>query len=249
MFKMKECEIYSNLKIPCSSKVVIRADGRNFQRLAKELDLKKPYDKTFSTLMASVGVDVFQEFSPIMVYTFSDEINILLGEIPFAGRVEKIDSVFAGFISSSFTQKLMMKNLDSDELSGPLSFDSRIIPLSSEMVVKYFQERQSEAWRNCLNGYAYWTLRKEHSYQKTVQILRKQKSKDLHDLLFKRGININEVPSWQRRGLGIYRRDVEVEGYNPLKEKKVVSIREKAFVDWELPLFDPEFFKGLKKLK
>src|SRR5690606_6771615 len=142
MFKMKECEIYSNLKIPCSSKVVIRADGRNFQRLAKELDLKKPYDKTFSTLMASVGVDVFQEFSPIMVYTFSDEINILLGEIPFAGRVEKIDSVFAGFISSSFTQKLMMKNLDSDELSGPLSFDSRIIPLSSEMVVKYFQERQ-----------------------------------------------------------------------------------------------------------
>lgn len=243
---MKECEIYTNLKVPCSSKVVVRADGRNFQRLAQELDLKKPYDETFAKLMASVGTDVFQEFSPVMVYIFSDEINILLGEIPFAGRVEKIDSVFAGFISSSFTQKLILNNQDPDLLPEPLSFDSRIIPLSSEMVVKYFQERQSEAWRNCLNGYAYWTLRKEHSYQKAVQILRKQKSKDLHDLLFSRGININEAPAWQRRGLGIYRRDVEIQGYNPLEESKVVSIRQRVFVDWELPLFDSKFFMGLR---
>jgi tRNA(His) 5'-end guanylyltransferase len=246
---MKECEIYANLKIPCSSRVVVRADGRNFQRLAQELDLKKPYDDTFARLMASVGVDIFQEFSPIMVYIFSDEINILLGEIPFSGRVEKIDSVFAGLISSSFTQKLAKIDQDPDQLSGPLSFDSRIIPLSSKMVVKYFQERQSEAWRNCLNGYAYWTLRKEHSYQKAVQILRKQKSKDLHDLLFSQGININEVPPWQRRGLGIYRRDVEVEGYNPLEERKVVSTRKRVYVDWELPLFDSDFFVGLTNFK
>ncbi|MEN6329330.1 MAG: tRNA(His) guanylyltransferase Thg1 family protein [Methanobacteriaceae archaeon] len=245
---MKECEIYSNLKIPCSSKIVVRADGRNFQRLAQELDLKKPYDKTFAGLMASVGVDIFQEFSPILVYIFSDEINILLGEIPFAGRLEKIDSIFAGYISSSFTRNLM-ENLNLEELSNPISFDSRILPLSPEMVVKYFQERQKEAWRNCLNGYAYWTLRKEHPYQKVVKILKNQKSKDLHDLLFKRGININEVSSWQRRGVGIYREKVEVKGYNPLKDKKVVSIRKRAFVDWELPLFDSEYFKSLENFK
>jgi len=245
MFKMKECEIYANLRVPCSSKVVVRADGRNFQRLTRELELKKPYDEAFAKLMASVGTDIFHEFSPVMVYIFSDEINILLGEIPFSGRVEKIDSVFAGFISSSFTQKLL-KNQDPPQLSRPPSFDSRIIPLSPEGVVKYFQERQNEAWRNCLNGYAYWTLRKEYSYQKVIEILRRLRSKDLHDLLFSRGININETPFWQRRGLGIYRRDVEVEGYNPLEERRVVSIRKRAFVDWELPIFDAEFFFRLK---
>jgi tRNA(His) guanylyltransferase len=244
---MKECEIYSNLKIPCSSRIVVRADGRNFQRLARELDLEKPYDKNFASLMAKVGIDIFQEFSPILVYIFSDEINILLGEIPFAGRVEKIDSVFSGFISSSFTQNLFMNKQDHEQLSGPISFDSRIIPLSSEMVVRYFQKRQGEAWRNCLNGYAYWTLRREHSYQKAVEILRKQKSKDLHDLLFKEGIKISEMPSWQRRGVGIYRRDVEVEGFNPVEQKNVVSIRKRAFIDWKLPLFDSEFFEGLEK--
>jgi tRNA(His) guanylyltransferase len=244
---MKECEIYSNLKIPCSSKIVVRADGRNFQRLSQELDFQKPYDERFAGLMAKVGVSIFQEFSPLLVYIFSDEINILLGEIPFAGRVEKIDSVFAGFISSSFTQNLLQEQPKINELSGPLSFDSRIIPLSPELVVKYFQERQSEAWRNCLNGYAYWTLRKEHTYQKAVEILENQKSDQLHDLLFKKGINISEVPSWQRRGLGIYRREVEVEGYNPLEDKKVVSSRSRAFIDWELPLFDSKFFNRLRK--
>jgi len=244
---MKECEIYSNLKIPCSSKIVVRADGRNFQRLSQELDFQKPYDERFAGLMARVGVSIFHEFSPLLVYIFSDEINILLGEIPFAGRVEKIDSVFAGFISSSFTQNLFQEHPKINELSGPLSFDSRIIPLSPELVVKYFQERQSEAWRNCLNGYAYWTLRKEHTYQKAVEILENRKSDQLHDLLFKKGINISEVPSWQRRGLGIYRREVEVEGYNPLEDKKVVSSRSRAFINWELPLFDSEFFNRLRK--
>ena len=79
-----------------------------------------------------------------------------------------------------------------------------------------------------------------------IEILRRLRSKDLHDLLFSRGININETPFWQRRGLGIYRRDVEVEGYNPLEERRVVSIRKRAFVDWELPIFDAEFFFRLK---
>jgi len=244
---MKECEIYSDLKIPCSSKIVVRADGRNFHRLARELALEKPYDKNFANLMARVGMDIFQEFSPILVYIFSDEINILLGEIPFAGRVEKIDSVFSGFISSSFTHNLLMNNQDHEQLSGPISFDSRIVPLSTEMVVRYFQKRQSAAWRNCLNGYAYWTLRDEHSSQKAVQILRKLKIKDLNDLLFNKGIKISELPSWQRRGMGIYRKDVEVAGFNPVEQKNVISIRKKAFVDWKLPRFGSDFFEGLEK--
>jgi hypothetical protein len=42
---------------------------------------------------------------------------------------------------------------------------------------------------------------------------------------------------------------VEVEGYNPLEERRVVSIRKRAFVDWELPIFDAEFFLGLKIFK
>lgn len=91
---MKDYEIYSNLKVPKGSNIVLRLDGRKFHTLAKTLNLEKPYDSNFAKLMIEVCKDLFTEFSPKFIYTFSDEINILLSEIPFSNRVEKIDSVF-----------------------------------------------------------------------------------------------------------------------------------------------------------
>jgi Uncharacterized conserved protein len=233
---MKECEIFSGLKIPCGSKIVIRIDGRTFSKLSRDLKFKKPYDSQFKDIMVETGKDFLKEFSPAFIYTFSDEINILLSEIPFGGRIEKLDSVFASFITGSFTKNLLKP------VKKPISFDSRVIPLSKNGVVTYFKERQDEAWRNCINGYAYWTLRNEHTKKETMEILRKKKSSELHDVLFERGINLAELPAWQRRGIGIYKKDVEVEGYNPVNDEKVRSIRKRIFVDEDLPILNTEFF-------
>lgn len=242
---MTECEIFSNLKVPCGSKVVVRADGRNFSRVSSNLGLEKPYDKSFVKNMVDASRLLFYEFSPAFVYTFSDEINILLCEVPFAGRVEKLDSVFASFLGSALTASLK----DSYEnLIKPISFDARVIPISSGKVVKYFRIRQNEAWRNCINGYVYWTLKKEYGKEKATKILKGKKSKQIHDILFDRGINIAEVPAWQRRGVGIYKKEVYVEGYNPISKENVLSKRKRIFVDWNLPLFDKEFF-NLKNIR
>lgn len=242
---MKECEIFSSLKIPCGSKIIIRVDGRNFSNLASYLEFKKPFDNYFTKIMVKTCIDFFKEFDPSFIYTFSDEINILLSYIPFGGRVEKINSVFASFIAGSFT-----KNASKiiDLIEKPISFDSRIIPLSNLLVVKYFKERQDEAWRNCMNGYAYWTLRKEYDKKKAMSMLKNQKSASLHEILFKKGINLAEVPSWQRRGIGIYKKDIFIEGYNPLEKEKVQSKRRKISVDCDLPLFDEQFFKNNIKI-
>jgi len=242
---MKECEIFSSLKVPCTSKVVVRLDGRNFSQLSRKLEFKKPYDQEFAEILSKAACQLFQEFSPLLIYSFSDEVSLLLGEIPFAGRVEKIDSVMASFLSGAFTSKLMKTTKYQrifDEIS-PISFDSRVIPLSTEGVVAYFQERQQEAWRNCLNGYSYWTLRKEYSKAEAMEILHKKKSNQLHDLLFDKGINLAQMPAWQRRGVGIYKKKVQIEGFNPLTQEKVTSQRKKIFIDWDLPLFDEKFFR------
>ena len=103
---MKEYELYSQLKLPKNSKIVIRLDGRSFHSLSRILNLNKPYDERFISLMVNVASDLFKEFSPSLIYTFSDEINILLNEIPFLGRVEKLDSVLASFAASSFSLNL-----------------------------------------------------------------------------------------------------------------------------------------------
>ncbi len=232
---MKECEIFSGLKVPCGSKIVIRIDGRKFSKLSRDLKFKKPYDEQFRDVMVKSCEDFFKEFSPAFIYTFSDEINILLSEIPFAGRIEKLDSVFASFITGSFT-----KNVGS--IKGPVSFDSRVIPLSPEGVMEYFKERQDEAWRNCINGYAYWTLRNEYTKKEAMEILKKKKSNQLHDILFKRGINLAELPAWQRRGIGLYKKETVIEGYNPIKDEQVRSVRKKIFIDDDLSIFNAEFF-------
>lgn len=245
---MKQCEIFSDLKVPCGSKIVIRADGRSFSHLSLDLNLEKPYDRNFENLMVDTCLEFYQEFSPRFMYTFSDEINIFLDEIPFGGRVEKMDSVFASFISGTFTSKVsrhekFSKAFKGDEISiRPISFDSRVIPLDREGVITYFKDRQNEAWRNCLNGYAYWTLRQEHGKEESLKMLDGKKSSEIHEILFDAGINVTEVPSWQRRGVGLYRKETTVKGYNPVSKKRVQSKRWKPFTDWELPIFSKEFF-------
>lgn len=239
---MKECEIFSSLKVPCGSKIVVRVDGRKFSNLSGDLELEKPYDEHFKDLIIETSKDFFKEFNPAFIYTFSDEINILLSEIPFNGRIEKLDSVFASFISGSFTKNIFNTE---ESIKKPISFDSRIIPLQRDGVVEYFKERQNEAWRNCINGYAYWTLREEFSKKEATEILKKKKSNDLHDILFKRGINLAELPAWQRRGIGIYKKEVMIEGYNPVEKKKTQSMRKRVYVDHNLPIFDAEFFYKL----
>ena len=234
---MKECEIFSSLRVPCESRIVLRIDGRKFSRLSNSLKLEKPYDIRFVKAMVVACLEFSREFSPSFVYTFSDEINVLLAEVPFSGRIEKLNSVFPSFISSSFSKKI-----SSDMNIKPVSFDSRVIPLSEDGVVNYFKSRQDEAWSNCLNGYAYWTLRDKYDKKETVEILNKKKSSKLHDLIFDNGINVAELPAWQRRGVGIYRKKVQIEGFNPITQKKVLSERLRLFADWDLPIFDRDFF-------
>jgi tRNA(His) guanylyltransferase len=245
---MKDCEIFSNLKVPCGSKIIIRADGRNFSGLSNILELERPYDELFANLMIDVCSDFFVEFSPKLIFTFSDEINVLLSEIPFNGRLEKLDSVFASFISGSFTKNIIKYlnyfNIDPSNLK-PISFDSRVIPLSDHGIIEYFKNRQNEAWRNCLNGYSYWKLRGEYGKSRAVEILNKKKSSELHEILFERGLNMSEVPQWQRRGIGLYKKEISIDGYNPINKENVTSNRSRIYTDWELPLFDNEFFNKI----
>ena len=97
---MKEYEVYGDLKVPVNSRIILRLDGRSFHSLAKNLNLEKPYDEDFAGLMVKVSKDLFNEFAPVFIYTFSDEISILLDNIPFNGRIEKINSVVASFAAS-----------------------------------------------------------------------------------------------------------------------------------------------------
>ncbi|MBO7241105.1 MAG: guanylyltransferase, partial [Methanobrevibacter sp.] len=71
------------------------------------------------------------------------------------------------------------------------------------------------------------------------------KSNENQDMLFERGINLNDVETWKKRGIGVYKKSWEIEGFNPKKNEKTVSTRSEVFVDYELDIFSPEFFEKL----
>ena len=236
---MKDFEVYSSLKVPKNSKIIVRLDGRSFHKLARDLNLVKPYDENFYRVMSKVCNDLFKEFSPVFVYTFSDEISLLLDKIPFDGRIEKINSVIASFTSSSF-----VLHYDED-FKKPPSFDSRIIPISDEDVLKYFKWRQDESWKNCIASHGISFLKSKYSNKRANDMITGLKSSEIHELLYQNGINLNDVETYKKRGIAVYRKNKKVVGFNKKENREQVSYRTYTYVDWEVPKFNKEFFENL----
>ena len=57
-----------------------------------------------------------------------------------------------------------------------------------------------------------------------------------NELLFQHGINYNDLPAWQKRGQGVYFRNVQKEGVDPRTNTKVITERRELYTDLELPL-------------
>ena len=238
---MKDYEVYSSLKVPKNSKIIVRLDGRSFHKLADDLKLIKPYDENFYNVMADVCEDLFREFSPLFVYTFSDEISLLLDKIPFDGRIEKINSVIASFTASSFVLHY------NAEFKKPPSFDSRIIPISDGDVLKYFKWRQDESWRNCINSHGISYLKSKYSNNVANDKINGLSESDVHELLYQNGINLNDVDTYKKRGIGIYRKNKKIVGFNKKDDKEQTSFRSYVYTDWELPIFTEKFFEEMLK--
>lgn len=240
---MKDFEVYSSLKVPKNSRIIIRLDGRSFHQLARDLNLVKPYDEDFYRVISQVCEDLFKEFSPLFVYTFSDEISLLLDSIPFEGRIEKIDSVVASFAASSFVMHY------ATQFKKPPAFDSRVIPIGDGDILNYFRWRQDESWRNCVNAHGISYLKSKYSNAEANDKINGMNLSDIHELLFQNGINLNDVETYKKRGIGVYRKNRKVVGFNQKENKEQTSYRSYVYTDWELPIFTEDFFNEIGVLK
>lgn len=240
---MKEFEVYSSLKVPKNSKIIVRLDGRSFHKLARDLNLSKPYDDDFYQIMSEICRDLFEEFSAQFAYTFSDEISLLLNNIPFGGRIEKINSVMASFAASSFVMHYDMN------FKKPPSFDSRIIPINDEDILDYFKWRQDESWRNCVNSHGISYLKSKYSNAEANDKINGMNLSDIHEFLFENGINLNDVETYKKRGIAVYRKNKKVVGFNKKENKNQTSYRSYIYTDWQLPIFSENFFKDIKVIE
>ena len=99
------------------------------------------------------------------------------------------------------------------------------------------QKAKELAARCALNGWCYWTLRKEgKGVKEATAALRGHGVSAKNEILFRHGINFNDLPAWQRRGVGLYWEEYEKEGYDPREQKSVTARRRRVKVDRELPV-------------
>ncbi|MBR4223563.1 MAG: guanylyltransferase [Oscillospiraceae bacterium] len=214
--------------------IVARLDGRSFTRLTKEIcSFEAPFDVRFRDLMTDTVKELFGCGSRIIYgYTESDEISLLFhpDDNSFGRKVRKINTTLAGEASAVFSLALGQR----------ATFDCRVVPLPNmKRVTDYFSWRMEDSHRNSLNAHCYWLLRKEGmSVAEATAALSGKSISYKNELLFERGINYNDLPSWQKRGIGIYPKKVIKTGYDPHKDIPVEYERRELYTDLELPLRD-----------
>jgi tRNA(His) 5'-end guanylyltransferase len=114
--------------------------------------------------------------------------------------------------------------------------------------VDYFRWRNEDAHRNALNGHCYWSLRRQgRSVADATAALEGLSVAGKNELLFQQGLNFNDVPAWQRRGVGLYWQEFDQPATNPVTGAAVVARRRRIRRDFELPMRDAysEFVRGL----
>jgi tRNA(His) 5'-end guanylyltransferase len=165
-------------------------------------------------------------------YTQSDEISLLFAynETTFSRKLRKLNSVLAGEASAKFSLLL----------GDVACFDCRISQLPNvEEVVNYFRWRHEDAHRNALNAHCYWCLRRDgKTATQATTMMTGLSVADKNELLFQHEINFNQLPNWQKRGVGLYWEEYQKQGFNPITGETVPALRRRIKRDIDLPMKD-----------
>jgi tRNA(His) 5'-end guanylyltransferase len=214
--------------------MVARIDGRSFTRLTKEIHkFESPFDVRVRDFMAATTEHLMNcGFRVIYGYTQSDEISLLFhpAEDSFQRKLRKYESILAGEASAKFSLLL----------GDVACFDCRISQLPNEkLVCDYFRWRNEDAHRNALNAHCYWSLRKDgQDVKAATHALLGMSVAAKNELLFQRGTNFNDLPNWQKRGVGLLWETYEKEAVNPDTGQTVSAQRRRIRRELELPMRD-----------
>ncbi len=182
-------------KLPENLPVIVRIDGRAFHTLLR--NMQKPFDHGFIQLMDEVGLVLCNEVQNCrMAYIQSDEISLLLfqnrdAQPWFSNEIQKITSITSSIASSVYTRSHKPARIEETFVA----FDSRTFVLPPDEVTNYFIWRQLDWERNSIQ----MSARAKYSHKE----LKNKNTTDMIDLLLRRDVDWNELPTYLKRGRAI----------------------------------------------
>lgn len=182
--------------------LLARLDGRAFHTFTR--DLRRPYEPGMSTAMIETARFLVQEMTALVGYTQSDEITLAwyessqsMSDYAFDGRFQKLASVLAGMASAKFNQ-LIALHLPAKVGETP-HFDCRVWQVPTvEDAADVFVWREDDATKNSVSMAA------GAHYAESDLVGKSSALKQ--EMLWQKGINWNDFPSFFKRGTYLARR-------------------------------------------
>ena len=196
-YESQTCGIKLIPRIP----VIARLDGKGFSKFTK--GLKRPYDERLSNLMVETTKYLVKETNANCGYSQSDEITLMWytdkieSSIYFDGRLFKMLTDLSAMASVFFNRELP-KYLPEKAHLMP-RFDCRVynVPTLDE-AVNSFLWRENDATKNSISMAA----QSVYSHNE----LENKNGSDKQEMLFQKGINWNDYPSFFKRGTYVQRK-------------------------------------------
>lgn len=256
--------------------VAIRIDGKAFHTFTQ--GFKRPFDEVLIKTMQQTTQYLCQNIQGcVLGYTQSDEITLILvdyqtltTEAWFDYRVEKLCSVPASMATMAFNKflnknvvnytfsiageearygktewtyedeylKTLMKAVDKGAI-----FDARCFNIPKEEVTNLIYWRQLDASCNSVQmvGQAYFS-------QKELQ---DKSCSDIQDMLMTKGVNWNDLPTYQKRGSCCVKNKIVIESNGITADvylRDTSKSANKWIIDTNIPIFKGEGREYIGKL-
>lgn len=237
--------------------VVIRIDGKAFHTFTR--GFKRPFDDVLIKTMQETAKYLCENIQGCqLAYTQSDEISLLLIDYQrfetsawFDYEIQKMCSISASMSTMAFNKifrdivgELHIKGALEEDYSCVLyraaqkgaMFDARVFNISKEEVTNYFYWRQLDASRNSIQmvGQANFS-HKELQYKSC---------NDIQDMLMtQKGINWNDLPTYQKRGSCVVRNKIVIESDDTTEKCMLCAPKQGEnnwIIDKDIPIFRGE---------
>ena len=249
--------------------VAIRIDGKAFHTFTQ--GFKRPFDEVLIKTMQQTTQYLCQNIQGcVLGYTQSDEITLILvdyqtltTEAWFDYRVEKLCSIAASMATMAFNKyfyenvfmynatatvdlsdkKYPFKEVYSKVIDKGAMFDARCFNIPKEEVTNLIYWRQLDASRNSVQmvGQAYFS-------QKELQ---DKSCSDIQDMLMTKGVNWNDLPTYQKRGSCCIRNKIAIESNGVTADvylRDTSKSANKWIIDTNIPIFKGEGREYIDKL-